>query len=66
MKYTGKQCYGPVMIGLYKKLLMFNIFRNNEFRGLNLGYMMAVNMTIMSITFVRNQCVLLKVMPKLI
>ena len=50
------------MIKLYKKTVNVNIFRNNEFSGLNFGYVM----TIMSINFLRNQWVSSKVMAKLV
>ena len=45
---------------------MFNIFGNNKLRVLNFGYVVAVDMTIMSINFLRIQQILLKVMAKFI
>ena len=45
---------------------MFNILGNNKPRVFNFGYVMAVDMTIMSINFLTNRWVLLNVMAKLV
>ena len=45
---------------------MVNILVNNRLRDLNFGYVMAVDMTIVSVYFPRNQQVLLKFTTKLI
>ena len=60
-----KQCYGPEM-NYRITMLIVNIFRNNKFRVLIFGHVIAVGTTIVSINFLRNGQVKLKVMAKLI
>ena len=43
------------------KLLIIDISVNNKLRDLNIGYDIAVDMTVMSIHFLKKQQVLLKV-----
>ena len=49
-----KQCYGPVMIELYKKIVNCYILINNELKNLIFGYIIAVDMGVMCINFLRN------------
>ena len=54
------------MIELFKKTVNCLIsLGNNKLRVLNFGYVVAVNMSIMSFNFLRNLLVSLKVMAKL-
>ena len=67
MKYTGKTMLWYCNELNYRmKLLIVNILVNNKLRDLIFGYVIAVIMTVMSINFLRNQQVLLKVTTKLI
>ena len=51
MKYTGKTMLWSCNDWIIKENLIVNIFGNIKLRALNFGYLMAVNMTIMSINF---------------
>ena len=54
-------CYGPEIIGLYrKKLLILKIIGNIKLRVKNFGYVMAVDVTIMYINFKANLQVFVK------
>ena len=48
------------------KLLIVHISINNKLRDLVFGYIIAVIMTVVSTTFLRNQWVLLKLQPNLL